>query len=243
MSSRLKVPPTPKYYQLEEILRGIIAASEVGRPIPSESELCRMYALSRTTVRKAIDDLAREGLLYRVQGKGTFVAPSKVRVLFTQRRVGFFEDMSSRGIQVRTRVLEQEVVEASKRVVDELQLDEGDKVIKLVRIRYIDADPILISTTFLPYRLFQGLESEDLTRVSLYRVMCDKYGFCIGYGTRWVEAQPCSGEDAAHLQIEPTTPLLVVTDIMYDTKGHPVEYGIARQRGDRTQIEISVLMQ
>lgn len=241
--SSSNVHPTPKYYQLEEILREIIAASGEGHPIPSESELCRIYSMSRTTVRKAIDDLAREGLLYRVQGKGTFVAPLKVRVLFTQRRVGFYEDMSTRGIQVRTRVLEQEVIEASKRVVDELQLDEGEKIIKLVRIRNIDDDPILISTTFLPYRLFPGLESEDLTSVSLYHVMCDKYGFSIGYGTRWVEAQPCSDDDAVHLQIEPTTPLLVVTDVMYDTEGHPLEYGIARQRGDRTQVEISVLRQ
>src|SRR5438046_480421 len=75
-------PPSPKYYKLKEIIREEYSAWDPGEPIPSEAELCQMHGVSRTTVRKALDDLTNEGLLYRIQGKGTFVAAPRVRERF-----------------------------------------------------------------------------------------------------------------------------------------------------------------
>ncbi len=201
----------PRYYQLKEIIREQCASWEPGQLIPSELELCQMYSVSRTTVRKALDHLTQEGLLYRIQGKG--------------------------------QVLEQAVVPASKLVAPELQLVVGSPVIKLVRLRFVGDEPLLISTTFLPYRSFPGLENEDLTNVSLYAVLREKYGIRLGHGTRLVEAVPCSDEEAELLHIAPATPLLVVSGTMYDTEGRPVECGFARHRGDRSQVEIAVVAQ
>jgi len=231
----------PRYYQLKEIIREQCASWEPGQLIPSELELCQMYSVSRTTVRKALDHLTQEGLLYRIQGKGTFVAPPKLRERFVHQAAGIYEDMASRGVIVRTQVLEQTVIPASKLVAPELQLVVGSPVIKLVRLRFIGDEPLLISTTFLPYRSFPGLENEDLTAVSLYAVLREKYGIRLGHGTRLVEAEPCSDEEAELLHIAPATPLLVVSGIMYDTEGRPVDCGFARHRGDRSQIEITVI--
>src|SRR5437660_2321569 len=75
----------PRYYQLKEIIREQIASWEPGQLIPSELELCQMYSVSRTTVRKALDHLTQEGLLYRIQGKGTFVAPPTLRERFVHQ--------------------------------------------------------------------------------------------------------------------------------------------------------------
>jgi GntR family transcriptional regulator len=232
---------TPRYSQLKEIIREQYASWEAGQPIPSELELCQMYSVSRTTVRKALDHLTQEGLLYRLQGKGTFISPPKLRERFVHQVAGIYDDMASRGHTLRTRILEQSVVPASKLVAPELQLVVGNPVIKLVRVRYVDDEPLLVSTTFLPYRSFPGLESEDLTNASLYAVLREKYGIRLGKGTRLVEAAPCSEEEAELLHIAPATPLLVVSGTMYDTEGRPVECGYARHRGDRSQIEIEVV--
>jgi GntR family transcriptional regulator len=238
--ARGKADPTPKYYQLKETLRDQISAWEADHPIPSEPELCRMYAVSRTTVRKALEDLVHEGLLYRVQGVGTFVAPPKLRERFVQRTAGFYEDMVSRGLNVRTRIVEQSVVRASRQVAAELQLASGEKVIKFLRVRYIGNDPILISTSFVSQRLFPDLETEDLTKASLYALMREKYGVQLTHGTRLVEAAACTEDDAKYLRVKPRTPVLVVTGTVYDVEGRPVEYGFARHRSDRSQIEIEI---
>jgi len=234
-------PSTPRYHQLIEIIREQCAAAEPGQPIPTEQEMCQMYSVSRTTVRKALDHLTQEGVLYRLQGKGTFIAPPKLREHFVQQAVGIYEDMAVRGLSLRTHVIEQSIIQASKVVASELQLVAGKPVIKLVRVRYLDDEPLLISTSFHPYRLFPGLENEDLTNVSLYVVLREKYGTRIGKGTRLVEAVPCSERDAELLHTTPGAPLLVLTGTMYDTDGHLVEYGFSRLRGDRSQIEIEVV--
>jgi GntR family transcriptional regulator len=169
------------------------------------------------------------------------VAPPKLRERFVHQASGIYEDMASRGLVLRTRVLEQAIVSASKLVAPELQLVVGSPVVKLVRLRSVNDEPLLISTTFLPYRTFPGLENEDLTDASLYAVLREKYGVQLGHGTRLVEALPCSEEEAKLLCIAPATPLLVVTGTMYDTEGRPIECGFARHRGDRSQIEIAVV--
>lgn len=228
----------PRYYQLKELLQEQCASQEPGQLIPSELELCQMYSVSRTTVRKALDQLVQEGLLYRIPGKGTFVASPKLRERFVHQVAGIYDDMASRGIVIRTQVLEQVVIPANKVVGPQLQLVVGSPVIKLVRLRFVEDEPLLISTTFLPYRAFPGLEKEDLTSVSLYAVLREKYGVQLGHGTRLVEAVPCSDEEAKLLHIAPGAPLLVVSGIMYDTENRPVECGFARHRGDRSQVEI-----
>jgi GntR family transcriptional regulator len=239
--ARGQTSPTPKYHLLKEALREQIATWETDHPIPSEPELCKLYAVSRTTVRKALDDLAHEGLLYRVQGKGTFVALPKLKERYAQRTAGFYEDMTSRGLKIRTRVLEQAVVKPNKRVAGELQLPAGDKVIRLARVRSIGNDPILISTSYVSQRLFPGIAAADMTEVSLYGLLRDQYGVQLGRGTRLVEVALASDEDAAHLKLKPHSPVLLVTGTMYDTDGEPVEFGTARHRWDRSQLEIEVV--
>jgi GntR family transcriptional regulator len=232
---------TPRYHQLIEIIREQCAGAEPGQLLPTEQEMCQMYSVSRTTVRKALDHLVQEGMLYRLQGKGTFIAQPKLRERFVQQAVGIYEDMVGRGLSLRTEVLEQSIVQASKKVASELMLVAGNPVIKIVRLRYLDDEPLLLSTSFHPYRFFPGLEDEDLTNVSLYTVLREKFGTRIGKGTRLVEAVPCSDREAELLHTTQGAPLLVLAGTMYDTAGRLVEYGISRHRGDRSQIEIEVV--
>jgi GntR family transcriptional regulator len=236
-----RMPHIPKYYWLQEILRDQISQWEIGHPLPSESELCRTYSVSRTTVRKAIDGLAHEGLVHRLQGKGTYVAPSKMKVRFVQRRMGFFEDMVAQGFRVQSRILEKDVIKPSKQVAAILELEPEERVIRIKRLRSIDDEPILLAETFLPHPEFLHLLNDDLEDRSLYGLMSAKYGVHLGTGTSWVDAGLANQEEAALLNIPVGSALLIVSERMRDEDGHAIEYGIAKQRSDRTQIEISIL--
>ncbi len=240
---RRKPSPTPKYFQVEEALRDQIATWATDKPFPTEQELCQSHGVSRATVRKALENLVHEGLLYRVQGVGTFVAPPKLRERFVQRTAGFYEDMTSRGMTVHTRVLEQTVVRATKQVASELQIPPGEKVVRLVRLRLIDNEPILISTSFVPQRLCPELDTDDLTNHSLYALMREKYGVQLVHGTRLVEVGQCTEEEAKLLRVKVNAPLLVVTGTVYDVNDRPVEHGAARHRSDRSQVEIEIVTQ
>jgi GntR family transcriptional regulator len=233
--------PLPKYYQLRETLREQIEVLHSGQPIPSENELCVTHDVSRITVRKALNDLVHQGLLYTVQGKGTFVAPHKFRVQWAQETAGFHADMARRGLSVKVRVLEQLLVPADERVASELSLNLGAPVVKLVRLRYVDDQPFDIAINYLPAQLFPGLEREDLISASLYALMQAKYGIQLERGVRLAEAAPCLPEEAKLLRIKTTVPLLVIHSTMYDVDDRPVEHGIVKQRGDRAQVEIVVV--
>jgi DNA-binding GntR family transcriptional regulator len=231
----------PKYYQLRETLREQIEMLQSGQPIPSENELCLAHDVSRITVRKALNDLVHQGLLYTVQGKGTFVSPHKFRVQWAQETAGFHADMARRGLSVKVRILEQMLVAADERVASELNLNLGAPVVKLVRLRYVDDKPFDIATNYLPAQLFPGLEREDMTTASLYALMRAKYGIQLDHGVRLAEAAPCLPEEAKLLHMKTTVPLLVIHSTMYDVNDRPVEHGIAKQRGDRAQVEIAVV--
>src|SRR6185437_7654709 len=120
--------PIPYYFQLiqlirEDILSGTLAADTL---ISSEHTLCAAYGVSRTVVRQALGELVAEGLLYRVKGKGTYVARRKFEEKFIQRSDGFFREMTSRGYKVNSRVLEQAAVVPPPHVLAALGLEAGD---------------------------------------------------------------------------------------------------------------------
>lgn len=233
--------PVPKHYRIREILRRRIRDMEVGEMLPTEAELCEAYGVSRTTVRKALERLAYEGLVHRVQGKGTFVAPPKLKGRYVQTSAGFYDEASSRGLHLRTEILEQVRVEAHDRIAAELGLRAGDPVMKLVRLRFVDEAPMLLSYSYVSEDLCPGITEQDFVKGSLYAVMRRVYGVEIHRGIRVIESAVCDGEEAKLLGIRPNAPLLVVAGTMYDSSGAPVEYGIAKHRGDRSQVEIEVV--
>ena len=231
----------PKYHQLKEWLRDQIAASSPGHPIPSEPQLCKDFGISRTTARKAVTDLVNEGLLYRQQGHGTFVAQPRLQERFTQLAVGFHQYMTSHGIPVTTQVLEQRVVPATRAVADYLGIQIGEPMVKLVRLRSVDGKCMLIATTYIPHALCSGLEYDDLKEVSLYSLLAEKYGLRIARGTRTVKAARYDEREVALLGADRDVPALVVSAVMIDDQGRRVEFSEAKHRGDLCQLEIQVL--
>ena len=242
-SSTVGAEPVPKYFRIMQAVLERIASGAwaPGAMIPSEVELCREFGVSRTTARKAVADLAHEGRLLVVQGKGTFVATPKVEEHFVQRAFGIHEDMQRRGITLTTQVLRQEVEEASLEVARRLQLRRGEQVHVIVRLRFVDGDPMLISTTYVPYALCPDLATEDLAECSLYALLRDRYGLAIARGERRLEAIAADAREARLLDIALGSPLLLLDSVAYGADGRPFEHSVALQRGDRTTVEVEFL--
>jgi GntR family transcriptional regulator len=232
--------PIPLHYQLSELLLQEIVAGrwQIGEQIPAEEELCAHFTLSRTTVRKALDALVIAGLVRREKGRGTFVAEPKLVEGLVNRPVGFFDDMAERGIHVSSRVLEMRQVQPPENVARQLDLGPGESAIVIERVRFIRNEPVLVVTTYVPYSLCPDLLQQDLTENGLYALLREKQGYRVDHAKRFVEAVAATDREAQLLKIKRGAPLLLIESTVYLEDGRPIDYYVARHRGDRLRLII-----
>jgi GntR family transcriptional regulator len=232
--------PLPKYHRVKEIILARLADGTwpPGSLLPAEPGLCREFGVSRITVRKAISDLVHEGKIQTVQGKGTFVAKPKVGERFVQRAFGIFDDMEQRGLRLTTEVLRQEVIRAPDEIAAALGLRLGERVHVIVRLRSVEGEKILISTTYIPEALCPGLAHEDLSTGSLFRLLRDRYGIKISRGERSLEAVAADQWSAYRLELALASPLLRLDSKAYLPDGRAFEYSRTLQRGDRARVDL-----
>lgn len=235
--------PIPYYIQVKDMLSDWIKKGKwkTGDQLPGEHELCATFDVSRPVIRQALSELTYEGLVSRKKGKGTFVAGPKIKEGLVQRLTGFHQDMSAQGYTTVTEVLAQEVIPASAEIAEHLRLAVGDSVIKIERLRFIEDEPIVLVTTYIPHHLCPDLEYEDLTHQSLYTFLEQSCGITIAHGRRMVEAVPASKYVADLLKIRKGSPLILLDSVTYSSDGTPIEYYYAYHRGDRSQFEVELV--
>lgn len=234
-----------KYLRVREHLRRRLQSMGEGELLPSEVELCAEYGVSRITVRRAVDDLAKDGLVVKEQGRGTFVArpivAQKYSERFTESIQGFYGEMVGRGEQVGTQVLRQRVTFASPEMAAMLLLAPTDEIIELVRLRSVNGAPNHIVHTFLPRSLFPGTATADFTTGSLYDFIRTEYAADLHAAHLTVEVGLASAEEAELLGVGDGSPLLQVSSRVSDSAGKPMLFGFSRLRPDSSQIEIDVV--
>jgi GntR family transcriptional regulator len=225
--------PVPKHQQLREILIDLIDTElEPDSPISSERDLGERYGLSRMTVRQAINQLVTEGRLYRVRGRGTFVAQPKMDLQV--RLASFTEDMTRRGMVPASRTLNFERIEATPALARQLELNPGEPVLRLARLRYADSIPMAVERTHLPENRVPGLLSQG-TPHSLYRVLAEQYGLKLTWGEQVIEAGNPDPEDAALLEIPAGGVVLQMSRRSY-AGDVLIEYAVSSYRADRYQL-------
>lgn len=132
--------------------------------IPSENELSKMFQVSRMTARKAVDSLVARNYLYKLPGKGTYVSNPKEKVkIYFDRQMGFNERTIQSNRIPYTVVVAFERKKPSKPVQDRLQLEDGEDVYYIERLRYIDGRPAVFEITYMPVSLFPDLRQHDLS--------------------------------------------------------------------------------
>jgi len=233
----------PYYVQLTGIIKDQISQKvwNPGEQIPGEPDLCKIYGVSRTVVRQALDEIESEGLIERRKGKGTFVAMPKISESLAQKLTGFYEDMVARGFKPVTQVLRQQILECNEKIAQYLEIAPGTQVIDIKRLRSVNDSPVQVVTSYIPYSLCPKLAEVDLTNRSLYEFLETECGLFIARGRRYIEAVAASEVDAKYLQVERGAPLIQLESISYLENGTPVEFYHARHRGDRSRFEIELV--
>lgn len=215
----------PLYHQLRDKLRHMIIDDGLApyTRLPSESELCAEYGASRITVRLALTDLVNEGLIYREQGVGTFVAPPKISRRFTSL-ISFTEEIRSKGLEPSSKVLRAELTPAGDKVAEKLGIFAHDQVVVVERIRYAGGKPVGLNTSHLNYRLCPDILAEDLGIGSLYEIIERKYKLRINKAERTLESMLCPPGLAGILGIGAGEPILYLTGVAYVESGDALDY-------------------
>ncbi|MDD4461649.1 MAG: GntR family transcriptional regulator [Eubacteriales bacterium] len=237
-----KKTPIPLYYQLKQIIVSEIEAGvyKPGDLIPTEKELSEFFDISRTTVRQAITELVQEGRLYRVKSKGTFVTRPKISQDFIRRIETFNEQITRLGMSPSTQLLELKTITAPEVVQEQLRLPPGSKVLTFLRKRYADDEPNVIVRTYLPYDTCGFVADHDLEQESLYEILAKDMKTRIFRISRVVEAVLADSRDAEILGISAGTAVHFFTSVGYNQDNQPIEYSLARYRGDRNRFEVDV---
>lgn len=229
--------PAPKYAQLRAAL--VAMATTDLRPddaLPSERELMSRYGVSRATVRRAIDAMVTDGVLHRIQGKGTFV--SRPRLESDLHLASFSQDMKRRGLAPSTAILTLELDSPTNEVASALELPRRGRAWHLERIRFANDVPIALEDGWYPHQLLPDLDHQDLSG-SLYALLSRHYGLTIDHASQTLWGETADPPTVRRLKA-PTHAALLVFRRVSSAGGTPVEYVVSRYRGDRYSLHMEL---
>jgi GntR family transcriptional regulator len=217
--------PLPLYAQIKEALREQILEGEYGEHerLPSESKLMATYGVSRITVRQALSDLENEQLIFKISGKGAFVA--KLRPFQHSTRLqGFGEAMSSLGITITNRVVRMNRVQADALAAKRLQVPEGSPLMEFWRIRYANGRVISLDVTYVRRTLGERLAREDLARRDIFLILENDYNIPLGHADLKIDAIVADVVLAKQLGITVGAPILRAERLTWSLSGEPLDF-------------------
>lgn len=219
------------YYQLKEKLKEKIKNGvwKIGDQIPNELDLVTQYQVSRATVRQAVLELVREGILLRQKGKGTFVAEPKYEADFT---VNFCYPTE---FGKRHEVVSATSLPASESVCEQLGIAQGAIIYNIVRLRYFNEEAVAIETLLVPEKTFPGLLKLDL-RERIFDLLAQYYGINILKFNSTVEPVLLTAKEAKLLGLDERKAALLINRVCVDIEGRPYLISKGIFRGDRCKL-------
>jgi GntR family transcriptional regulator len=207
--------------------------------LPSENELAKKFDVSRVTIRRALQSLESEQVIYRCQGLGSFVSDSRKKHNLV-KLTDFDEDMAQAGIEASSQVIRFETVESPQWLAGRLGIAEGQKVLQIDRLRLGDGEPIAFDSTWLPLFYGQLLNKDDLSDRTIYSVLEDEYDIPVQKGCYRLSATSASGNLSKHLQVAPNTPLFLIERITYTIGEKAIYYQKRYYRNDQVMYEMTL---
>lgn len=228
--------PIPLYHQLKEVLLSRLQEGEFKpeAPLPTEATLMTQYGISRITVRRAMSELEQEGHIYRMPGKGTFVAEPKISRGLT-KLTSFAEDMQEKGRATSSKLLDFRQEVASPIIAGKLGIDAGTAVWFVERLRLDDQSPVAINLSYLWLPSHLTITAQELESFGSLWALLESKGITLTDADRTIEAISANQTHAEKLQITVGAPLLLIDGVVYDHNHVPVEYHQVINRGDRYQ--------
>ena len=233
---RLDLGPVPLHHQVYLDLLGSLESGRwpAGQQLPTERELAAHYGCSLITVRRALDELVREGRIERTRGRGTFVLHPRLDRDIAGR-ASFAEEMRQRGLDPGTRLVSSRPESASVAVAAALDIEAGSPTLYLERLRLASGEPYLLEQVHLPAERFRGLLAADLEGRSLYELLSTRYDTQVVRAREALEPVLLRAREARLLDQRRGAPALLIEGIAFDADGVPVEFGRTFVRGDRSR--------
>lgn len=237
--------PVPLYYRLYAILRERITngVHPAGSVLPSEAELTAAFNVSRITAKRALDELAAEGLVVRTRGRGTTVT-GRASAAITARPImasidGLLENLNAIGRETSVQVIEFGYSAPPDFVRQQLALAAGAMVQRAVRVRSLDGEPLSQSTTFVPERIGRAWRARDLAITPLIDLL-ERTGIVVGAAEQSLSATVADTLTAPRLKVGVGMPLLLMKRCVKDINGEPVQYIEILYRPDRFEYRMSL---
>lgn len=232
----------PIYLQLKNILKNDIQRGLYNFTLPSERRLAEKYHVNVHTVRRALEELEKEGVIIKRKGQVTAIVLKEASFGdYARELLSFTEEMQRRGLKPSSKVLRFEKSAPEPEVQRALSLSPGEEVVILERIRYGDGRPFNLGTSFLPYKLVPDIFSFDFSRESLHHVLRSHYGIDLVMAEETFEPVMPTPEEIQLLELPPSMPLLLMKGVIYSRDGIPVEYFTLKFRGDEARFSVRVL--
>ncbi|MDU3153337.1 MAG: GntR family transcriptional regulator [Anaerococcus hydrogenalis] len=225
------------YSKLIDELITKISFMEKGDKLPSERQLCKDYNVSRTTVRNAIGSLVNSGMLYQIQGKGTFVREQNRQNL--SNYYSFTEQTKKNGKTPKSIVIKFDIKEANSDLKKLLKLEKEDKIIQFDRLRLADDIAMMYETTIIPYNRFSTINKQLLSKKALYDIFDELFNTKIYQVKESFSVSSLEDEKAQALNIMSKSPCLKIQRESYDIENIMIEYTISYARADKFYYETS----
>lgn len=233
---------TSKTHRLYLLLKEQIAGGEWNSDdrLPSEPQLAKLYNVSRVTVRRALDGLARDGLIRKSVGAGTFVTKVQARERVTADLTDMLAHLAEMGRSSRVRLLAFSYGEPPQVVAEALRLASGQRTQHAVRVRISGDTPFSHLTTYVPEMIGATYSKRDLAKTPLLTLL-ERSGVVAHRAEQTIAATLAGPETAAALGVEIGAPLLALTRVVYDQRGQGIEYLSALYRPDMHSIRMELL--
>jgi GntR family transcriptional regulator len=224
----------PLYQTVEESIFSQVSSGELqaNERLPSESELCTIYSVGRNTIRRAISELVKDGVLRTVPGVGTFVVDQLLDKT-ADYLFGFTQEMKLLGRKVTSRVLEAKIIPAGTFLARRLQVQLGAEIVFLNRVRLMDGEPTAIERSYLPHALCPGILKYDFSNESLYEILSTVYDKRPDHAEQVIEASLATPEVSQLLELTPPAVVIVFRRETHMASGQVIEYVDSELRGDR----------
>jgi GntR family transcriptional regulator len=228
----------PLYAQISDALTDLIKKKGLkpGHPFPSESDIIGKYAVSRTTVRIAFQRLATEGLITKVQGRGTFIAKPKIKGLMEGIRP-LEESLADQGIAISTIPLDVGIrLNPTQVYLKELALPPESSVFRVLRLKKTDESPIAIENRYLPLDIAEALSQQDLNEKPLIELLNSRPETEIHRVVYRIRSEVLLERHSEILEVAPGTPALIQGATYYNPDDRPILTGNMIFLADRIEI-------
>lgn len=221
--------------EAKDRLLQLIEIRQPGEALPSERSLSESLGVSRPTLRAALDDLAKDGLVTREHGRGTFTGSRKISQELKPTPQGDYNLAPAEG-SWQSRLVSFAMEPAGARLGQRMQVSPGDQLVSVVRLRLVDAEPMCIEKIRIPAVFVPGITGRDFETGSLYELMRSRYDVVAREAVQTTEPTVTDGQESELLGVPILSPALLFERLTRNATNAVIEYTRSIYRGDRYRI-------